>query len=72
MLACMDDEFTKEIDRIDRQILKEHSLKLQLILREMEDYQIKILALQVEAQYLQNEMQDILDARRLARLSKSQ
>ena len=72
MLACMDDEFTKEIDRIDRQILKEHSLKLQLVLREMEDYQIKILALQVEAQYLQNEMQDILDARRLARLSKSQ
>ena len=72
MLACMDDEFKKEIDRIDRQILKEHSLKLQLILREMEDYQIKILALQVEAQYLQNEMQDILDARRLARLSKSQ
>jgi hypothetical protein len=66
----MIDEFQQEIDKIDRELLKTSSIRLQQVLREMEDYQLKILALHVEAQYLQAEMQDILEARRLTRLSK--
>jgi hypothetical protein len=66
----MDDEFTSIIETQEREFLKGFSVRLQQVLREMEDNQIKVLALQAEAQYLNYEIQQVLESRRLARLSK--
>jgi len=47
--------------------LKERSARLQAVLREMEDHQVKMLALQAEAQYLQYEIHETLCSRKMMR-----
>lgn len=65
----MDNDFI-DIERAEKVALKELSIELSKTLREMEDYQIKLLALQAQAQFIQMSIQDLLESRRLARISK--
>ena len=58
------------MDQAERAALEELSSELSKVLREMEDYQIKVLALQAQAEFIQMSIQEILEGRRLARFSK--
>jgi hypothetical protein len=62
--------FDSNIER--QQFIKEHALRLESILREMEDLQMKILALQVEAQYEQSLVIEAVHTQRLSRDSKKE
>lgn len=57
--------FDNQLER--QQYLKEHALRLESVLKDMEDLQLKLLALQVEAQYIQQEMNTCIQDEWLSR-----